>query len=220
MERQAQHAGDVVQVEDQAARLLVGAEGEEVGEDLAMDDHAGDAERHHRHAGQSDQPEADVLDADVQHVMKRKDEARAGQRPGVGQHRAGAGIDEAMDGARLVPPQDPNRGIAIGRQSDAEGRRLRGRRGLVQGAQHLERERLLRRRKPDHRRHPAVDLAVEHRQRAHPEDREQKPAQHDAGPGVQPVHRGAEALLHLSLRSPGARGRRRQPRKRSRRRQG
>ena len=29
--------------------------------------------------------------------------------PGVGQHRAGAGIDEAMDRARLVPPQDPYR---------------------------------------------------------------------------------------------------------------
>ena len=49
--------------------------------------------------------------------MKRKDEARAGQRPRVGQHRAAAGIDEALDGARLVPPQDPHHGIALGRQA-------------------------------------------------------------------------------------------------------
>ena len=47
---------------------------------------------------------------------------------------------------------------------------------------------------------PAIDLAVEHRQRAEEERDHQHVAQHQAEPGVQPAHRQAEVLEHGSPR--------------------
>ncbi len=74
MKRQCDDASQVVQIQRRALRALVRPEGEELANNLAMDHHAGHQQQQHAHAGDAQQPVADIAPAQMQAVVERKEE--------------------------------------------------------------------------------------------------------------------------------------------------
>ena len=202
VERQRQHAADVVRIQPCTLAALGGAKGEEVLEDAPVRDHAGEQRHEHQQRGHAHDPaplqHPSALVRSAQLEMEAVEEVSPRCGPwredvaGGGVHQQGL---EAL--ARPRVPQQRHLGLALvgqahdplgglrcvlpqgGQGALGDGCRvicLGGRQGLEFGA------------------HPVVELGLEIRQRARHEDGKQQPAQQQPRPGVQPGHGLAKAL--------------------------
>ena len=94
---QRDHAGEIVQIEVHALALLLRAEGEQLAENLAVDDDAAHERREHRERREADDPVTELQPFQVQAVVQWIEELAADLEIAGWQLRAGARVD------RLVP---------------------------------------------------------------------------------------------------------------------
>ena len=224
MKRQCHPAREVVQIQRAALRVLLGAKGEQLAKDLAVHDHTAHQRHQHHQRGKTHDPGTQVLPVQVEAVMQRVKKLAADLEVVVGQGGTRARVDGAVAPHRvfgvfgmgqLIACKHPQHRVAVGGVSTpAFDHRKVLRHGAIHAAfggfdglcagfhvlkdrqQHLVERRHGLRRKARRRDRPAVNLAVEHRERAEEKNNHQHKAQHEAKPRVQPGHGEPEILKH------------------------
>ena len=224
MEWQRHHTGQVVQIENTALIAFVRPEGEQLAEQLAVHDHAGDQRHQHDQRRQPDNPVAQILPMQIEAVVQRIEEAAADLQLIVRQGLAGARIDGAGAPHQLVrvvgvghlvageqsQHRVPVRGVGAPAHRRVEmfrHRPIHPGAHLVDafpGGLHVLEYRLEDLVEGRHRlrleaalgNRPAVDFPIEHRQRTEEEHHHQHETQEQPKPGVNPGHGETEILKH------------------------
>jgi hypothetical protein len=96
VKRQRQHAHHVVQVQHAALHRLLGAESEELAEELAVHDHAGHQCHQHHQGRESDNPETQSLPVEGQAIVQGIEETAADLELVIRQSPAAAWVDGAV----------------------------------------------------------------------------------------------------------------------------
>ena len=183
---------------------LARAEGEEVLEDFLVGDDAADQRNEHHHRGEGRQPappRVRHLQLEVKAVKELAAHAFAALHLGPGLSVESSGFEAAaLAGfARRLLPAHLQTGVAGIGQIDQPARGTGG--VLLQIILRQRQARFaIKRMCSDFRLHPVADFIFEISERAGEKNREQQPAEHQPGPGVQPCHRLPEALFHASPR--------------------
>ncbi len=197
MKRQQQDGAGIVAVEP-GTLALGGAKGEELLEELLVDDDAADQRDEHRHGGEPHQPHAQRT-RHVQGEVEAEEEVAADRLSWLERFAADR-VDRGAATAPLLTGRYGQRRRTLGGQAYVP------RLGLgVAGLQPLLR-RIGRQARVDGaarqlRLHPAIEFLVEHRQRAGQEDGEEHPAEQQPAPGMQPGHRLGECPAFHPRRS-------------------
>lgn len=199
IERQHQHARDIVGVQPGALPALARAEGEKVLEDAAVRDDAGQQGNEHQQRGRAHHPAA--LNSPTAFVGSAQLKVKAVEKFAATcfsrlKHRTGLRMQEQGLKAAigLIPPQQVDSWRALIGQAHDEV--THARRMLVQRDLGALRDFAVGRwQAVQLGPHPEIEFVLEKAQRAGDENCKQNPAQNQPGPGMQPGHGLAKTFL-------------------------